>query len=155
MTLPVIPPILGRLSHDVMLVCDRESIIQEANPLALRLMGPEIVGKPLSDVMAEKSKAKGEAFLGYLQELQEGDLSEAWELFFQVAGSSPMPVSVRGGLLEQDVWLLVGGCEPPQLTTIYHEVLAINTELTNLIRQLSKEQARLTSQVNRLLDSKE
>jgi hypothetical protein len=42
-------------------------------------------------------------------------------------------------------------CEPPQLTAIYHEVLSINSELTNLIRQLNKEQARLAAQIERLL----
>jgi hypothetical protein len=49
----------------------------------------------------------------------------------------------------------VASRDSPQLTALYHEVLAMNNELTNLIRQISKEQARLITQLERLADAQE
>jgi len=62
---------------------------------------------------------------------------------------------MRGGLTEQGEWLLVGTYESPQAQALYHEALAMNSELTNLIRQLNKEHARLSSQLSAQIETQE
>ncbi len=155
MTSPCIPPMLGVLSHDIILVCDASGMVQEANTLAQRMFGADLIGSMLEQLLSEHAAEKGAAFLQQLGELAPGAVGPAWELLFHVPNSTPLPISMRGGNMSPDAWMLVGACEPPQLTSIYHEVLAINSELTNLIRQLSKEHARLAEQVGRLLDAQE
>lgn len=150
-----IPELLGTLSHDIILVCNDQGVVQEANQLARQLLGEAIVGRLLLDLMTAMSYHKGEAFLNYLYTLPPNTTGDAWELLFHVPRSIPLRVSARGGALAGGGWLIVGGCEPPQLVALYHEVLAINSELTNLIRQLCKEQATLTSQVTHLLHLQE
>jgi len=56
--------------------------------------------------------------------------------------------AMRGGLVAPGNWLIMGASDPPELTSIYYEVLAMNSELTNLIRRLSKEQSRLNAQLS-------
>jgi hypothetical protein len=62
---------------------------------------------------------------------------------------------MRGGRLPDGGWMIMGSGESPRLANLYHEVLAINTELTNLIRELTREQAVLTGTINRLLERPE
>jgi len=155
MTQPTIPPMIGMLSHDIIIVCDEQTVVGEVNHVALGLLGSDIVGKPFASLLSERSYDKGDAFLDYITGLEIGDTTETWELSFQTIHSRSMPISIRSGRIEDNTWLLVGTIESPQLTAIYQEVLAINSELTNLIRQLSKEQAKLTDQLTRLLQAQE
>jgi hypothetical protein len=148
-----IPPLLGRLSHDIILVYDAQHTILEANPLALRLLGSSVVGRSIMDVMTDMSEEKAQMFLGCTHELALGEMSDIWELLFEMPNAEPMLINVRAGFWQPGRWLLVGMCESPQLTALYHEVLAMNTELTNMIRELCREQARLSSQVSRLLQN--
>lgn len=151
-----VPAMLGRLSHDVILICNRQGVVREANPVALRLLGDHIVDHSLEELFSEITGSKGQAFLEHLWKLETGDISTTWELFFTIPNvHEPAPINIRGGIVDHETVLLVGACEPPQLTAIYHEVLAINSELTNLIRQLSKEQARLSARLERLLREQE
>lgn len=151
-----IPDILGRLSHDVMLLCTREGVVCEANPVAKRILGEHIINQPLETLFSDMVGSKGKAFLDQLLDLADNETSNTWELFFKVPDSNDItPINMRGGAVDRERILLVGACEPPQLTAIYHEVLAINSELTNLIRQLSKEQARLSARLERLLNNEE
>ncbi len=150
-----IPDMLGQLSHDVIVVCTNEAIIYETNAVAERVFGQSLVDEPLQHIFSSKTQTKTERFLTQMRELSVGDISSSWELFFDIPDESPMPVTLRGGVLDQKLWMLVGAFESPQLVAIYHEVLAINSELTNLIRQLSKEQAHLSAQLDRLLHLKE
>lgn len=148
---PIIPPILGKLSHDIILVGTPEGIIQEANELAIHLFGKDVLGKTLLSLMSPKSHAKGETFFKHMLEFDVGEVSNTWELFFKTLETDTFLVNARAGLLESGIWVMMGACEPPQLTAIYYEVLAMNSELTNLIRRLSKDQARLTNKLNNLL----
>jgi hypothetical protein len=152
MTQTTIPPILGKLSHDILLIGTTAGVIQEANDLAFHLFGEDILGKSFLTLMSPKSSTKGERFFAQVQGFQVGEVSNTWELFFKTLETDTLLVNTRAGLIQVGVWVMMGACEPPQLTTIYHEVLAMNSELTNLIRRLSKDQARLTSRLNNLLD---
>jgi hypothetical protein len=51
--------------------------------------------------------------------------------------------------------MIMGSGESPHLTSLYHEVLSINTELTTLVRELTRERTALTRTVSRLLVGQE
>lgn len=147
--------ILGLLSNDVILTCDPEGVVQHANVVAERRLGSELVGRPLLKLLSTMSRPKGIAFVEQLRTLTPGQTTEPWELLFHLARSTPLLICMRGAILDDGCWLLVGGLESPQLTTLYHEVLTINNELTNLVRRLSKEQAHLSRHLSRLLTTPE
>lgn len=151
----LIPAPLGALSHDLILACDGEMIVREANALAVALLGRRVVGQPLLRLFAMMARPKAGAFLAQLRDLPPDATTEPWELLFHVPRATPLLANVRGGVVPCGGWLIVGSCPSPQLTTLYHEVLTINNELTNLVRQLSKEQALLSSRINRLLQAQE
>lgn len=151
----LIPDMLGRLSHEIILVCDEHGTIHEANPIALNMFGLSIIGRHLQELLFEKSVDKGNAFLSQLFELEMNSISNTWELYFNQPDSEPIACNIRGGKELAGYWIIIGACEPPELTAIYYEVLAMNSELTNLIRQLSKEQARLMTRLNELLQRKD
>jgi hypothetical protein len=155
MTTGIIPAPLGQLSNDIILICDRDAVVREANPYAVRTLGAAITGKPLLQILTTMSQAKGAAFIEHLRHLVPGACSDGWELRFDVAQATPLLITVRGAALERGGWLLVGGNDASRLTAFYHEVLAINNELTNLIRQLSKDQARLKGRIEELLQPQE
>ncbi len=150
-----IPTLLGSLTHDLIVLCNPSYVVLEANTLAQEMLGTHIVGQSLLQLLHEKSQMKGQSFLKHLSHLAANETSNAWELVFYSASGETVMINVRAGLSDNGNWLLVGTCESPQLTALYHEVLAMNSELTNLIRQLSKEQARLNEQLSRLLDLQE
>jgi PAS domain-containing protein len=150
-----IPALLGHLSHDLIFVCDRQFVVSEANPLAKQMLGTHIVGQPFREILSTMTPAKNEAFLHHLQSVSAGNISESWELLFHVAEGEPVLLHVRGGMTEQGEWLLVGTYESPQSQALYHEVLAMNSELTNLICQLNKEHARLSSKLSELVETQE
>lgn len=150
---PIIPPILGSLSSDIILVCDEGMTIREANTLALRTIGAQVIGQPLIAVFRNVSEDKARRFIAHLSTFREGEMCEAWELFLtplskESEGRERISLSLRGGKLAGGWWLFVGACEPVQLTMIYHEVLAINSELTNLVRQMTKDRTRLANQLS-------
>lgn len=150
-----IPALLGHLSHELILVCDRQFVVSEANPLARQMLGQHIVGQPFRALLSEMTPAKNDAFLHHLQSVAAGSISESWEMLFQIPEREPVLLHMRGGLTEQGEWLLVGTYESPQAQALYHEVLAMNSELTNLIRQLNKEHARLSNQLSTLAETQE
>jgi hypothetical protein len=150
-----IPALLGTLTRDLIFACDAQSIVSEANPLATRLLGSYMVGQPLIQLLSTGSHTKGNMFLEHLSGLAEGGVSDTWELLFDTPSAEPLLLNLRAGRLEHGGWLFVASRDSPQLTALYHEVLAMNNELTNLIRQISKEQARLITQLERLADAQE
>lgn len=150
-----IPALLGTLTQELILVSDLQSVVLEANPLAARLLGQHIVGQPLLQFLSTGSHNKGNMFLEHLSGLGEGEVSDTWELLFDTPAAEPLLLNVRAGRLEHGGWLIVASRDSPQLTMLYHEVLAMNNELTSLIRQISKEQARLITQLERLAKSQE
>jgi hypothetical protein len=150
-----IPALLGHLSHELILVCGQEFTVHEANPLAKQMLGAHIVGQPFRGLLSEMTPAKNDAFLRHLQSVAKDQISESWELLFQVPEREPVLLHVRGGLTEQGEWLIVGTYESPQAQALYHEVLAMNSELTNLIRQLNKEHARLSNQLSNRVEVQE
>ncbi len=150
-----IPALLSTLTQDLVLVCDHSCRVYEANTLAVRLLGDYIVGKPFIQLLPPASQSKGNAFLEHMYNLNENQVSDTWELLFDTPSSELLLLNVRGGATGDGSWLLVGSRESPQLTALYHEVLAMNSELTTLIRQISKEQARLIQQLERLTQTEE
>jgi len=149
-----IPTLLGALSHDFILALTPEHLICEANPLARQILGPQILGRPFLDLLTSESYSKGVAFLAELK--QEADqASEAWELIFHSTQAEPVLLQARGGWLASGHWLFVGSNAMLNFSDVYYEVLAINSEMTNLIRQLSKDQARLNSQLENLFQVQE
>lgn len=143
--------LLGALTQDIILVCDRGHIVREANPLACDLLGGDLIGRPLLSLLSTMSQTKGEAFLEHTRQIAPGTASDTWELLFHVPPTEPLLANVRMGFSTRGYWLVVGTHESPQLSALYHEVLAMNTELTGMIRELSREQVRLSNQVSRLL----
>jgi hypothetical protein len=150
-----IPAILSALSNDLILVCDEHYIIQEVNPLATDMLGESLVGQSFLHILHDSSQSKGQGFLEHIARIGTNNTSDSWELLFNVPRDHPMLITMRAGTCDQHTWLFVGTCESPQLTALYHEVLAMNSQLTNLIRQLSKEQARLHGQLVQLLETQE
>lgn len=150
-----LPGLMGVLSRELFIICDQQYLVCEANKLALQMLGSHIVGRPFLSLLADMSRTKGQIFVEHLYRLDSGVISDSWELLFDVIDSPPVLFSTRGALYEPGKWLLVGTYESPQLTALYHKVLAMNSELTNLIRQLSKEQVRLNREVMRLLEKQE
>lgn len=146
----VIPALFGDLSHELILICDKHGLIREANSRSRQLLGEDIIGSTLLQLLSTMSHTKGNAFLRHIATLSPGTTSDAWELLFDASDTAPLCVNIRAGALSPDYRVLIGGYEPLQLTTLYHEVLAINSELTNLIRHLSREQARLSNQIEQL-----
>jgi hypothetical protein len=150
-----IPELLGSLSHDLIMVYDEHYVIREANALALHFLGEQCVGQALPTLFADMAYDKGMAFLAQANTLQVGQTGEPWELLLNTVHIEPTLIKMRAGRWQPQSWLLVGMCDSPQLTALYHEVLEMNSELTNLIRQLSQEQSRLSGEVSRLLQTQE
>lgn len=145
--------IVSSLSRDVIITCSPQCDIIEANAVARRMLGDMIVNQPFLSLLEESSRAKGKRFLEELAKTTEGEISHPWELIFHVPQGTPIAMSIRGGMVEEGM-VVVGTGEPPDLTTIYYEVLAMNSELTNLVRQISKEQARLSARLQNILQQK-
>jgi PAS domain-containing protein len=137
-----IPAILGSLSNDLILVCDEAYVVQEANALACHILGTHMIGQPLINLLHRTSQDKGQAFLEHTRSIAAGETGDTWELLFAAPDREPLLISMRAGRSEHGTWLLVGMCESPQFTALYHEVLSINSQLTNLVRHLSKEQSQ-------------
>lgn len=150
-----IPAILGSLSHDLIFVCDTGFVVREANPLTLDLLGSDIIGQPLLYLLHESSCSKGQAFLDHIAAIASDTASDAWELLFNASGRTPLLLRIQARQSAEGQWFIVGTYDSPQLTGLYHEVLAMNSQLTNMIRELSKEQARLNSQIAHLLEKQE
>lgn len=118
----VIPTLFGDLSHDLILICDKDGLIREANVRSRQLLGEDIIGSTLLQLLSTMSHTKGNAFLRHIATLSPGATSDAWELFFDGSDTAPLCVSIRAGALSADYRVLIGGYEPPQLTSLYHEV---------------------------------
>lgn len=142
---------LARLSNELILVCDDQMLVREANPLALETLGAQIVGKALPQLAAHVARSKAEAFAAELRQLDTDGVSTSWELLLQVPQAPPLLAGLRGGRTHEGGWMIMGAGETPRLTALYYEVLALNTELTNMIRGLIREQADLNSTVSRLV----
>jgi hypothetical protein len=155
MSLPGPLNLLGRLSHELILVCDSDLVIREANELAIRTLRQPLLGQPLLQLIAPSARSKAVAFIAELQQLSADQLTISWELLLHVPQDNPLLIGMRGGALPAGGWLLMGGSEPGGITRLYQEVLALNSELTDLIRKLTREQAALSAQVQRLLDHQE
>jgi hypothetical protein len=147
--------LIGQLSNELILVCDGDLIVREANALALVTLSERIIGQPLLHLIAPVARGKGAAFIAELQRLSTEQLSVTWELLLRVPQDTPLLIGLRGGALPAGGWLIMGGGEPSGLSRLYKEVLALNTELTDLVRKLTREQAVLSEQVRRLLEREE
>lgn len=147
--------VVSRLSHELMLFCDDGLVVREANPLALTTLGPRIIGRPLAQLFATMARPKGAAFIEELGRLDAEAVSATWELLLHVPRAAPTLVGLRGGRSPAGGWVIMGASEPPHLTALYHEVLGLNTELTDLIRDLTRQQAGLSAQLACLLTATE
>lgn len=147
--------LLGRLSHELILVCDSNLIVREANELAIKTLNQPLIGRALLQLIAPAARSKAVTFIAELQQLSPDQLTISWELLLHVRQHAPLLIGLRGGALPAGGWLLMGGGEPSGISRLYQEVLALNTELTDLIRKLTREQAALSAQVQRLLDRQE
>ncbi len=145
----------GRLSGELILICNAQMQVCEANELTCATLGEPIVGQPLSQLFTSMARAKGAAFIAELQRLDASAVSATWELLLHVPHAAPLLAGLRGGRLPEGGWMILGSSELPHLTSLYHEVLSLNTELTNLIRDLTREQAALNETVHRLLEVQE
>jgi hypothetical protein len=143
----------SRLSGEVILICDDQMIVREANELARTTLSEHIVGRPLLRIVTAMARSKGKAFIDALGRLDDTAVTNTWELLLHVPRAAPLLVSLRGGRLPEGGWMIMGSSDSPRLTALYHEVLSINTELTNVIRQLTREQAALVSSINQLIES--
>lgn len=142
-----IPALLGRLSNEIILACDGQAVVREANTAACLTLGERCVGKPLLRLLTTMARPKGRLFLDELETLSADGLSAPWELLFHMARATPLLLTMRAGRLPEGGWLLVGSSGSPRLNDFYHEALTINNDLTTLVRQLSKEQALLNQRL--------
>lgn len=145
-----LPGLIGKLSHELMLACDDELTVREANSLALSTLGPRIVGRPLLQLITSMARPKGAVFIAELEALEPEQVSTTWELLLHVPRAAPLLIGLRGGRRREGGWLIMGAVESPRLSGLYHEVLALNKELTELIRQLTRQQAELNHKLERL-----
>lgn len=153
-TLPL-QPLISQLSHELIMVCDQELVVREVNELAASMIGERIIGRPLLQLFSNMARPKAIAFINALLALDPGQVTATWELLLHMPRAAPLLVGLRGGRIGEGGWLLMGNGEPPRLTGLYHEVLALNTELTDLVRTLTREHAALAQQIERLMQEKE
>ncbi|PDW02002.1 hypothetical protein [Candidatus Viridilinea mediisalina] len=146
---------LGRLSNELILVCDDDLVVREANGLAVQTLGTAIIDHSLFDLFSPAAQGKGTAFVAELQRLSADQITPTWELMLDVPHGNKLLIGIRGGKLPGRGWLIMGGGEPSGISNLYHEVLALNIELTTLIRKLSREQTVLNDRIQRLLDLQE
>lgn len=145
--------IFAHLSNEMILICDEQMLVREANPTALEALGKQIIGQPLTQLSSTVAQAKAEAFADELRQLNPSGVSTSWELLLHSPHATPLLAGMRGGRLPEGGWMIMGASEAPRLTALYYEVLAINTELTNMIRELIREQSNLSAAVKRLAAS--
>jgi hypothetical protein len=142
--------LLAELSYDLVLTCDAGTAVVAANSVALRTLGPRLLGKPLLKLTSTLSRPKTEAFLERIRMLGSGEISDSWELLFHVPRSVPLMARARAAALPEGGWLLLANFEALQPSPLYEEVLAINNDLTALVRAVNKKQAALARQLARL-----
>lgn len=147
--------LLGRLSNELIFVCDHDLIVREANGLAMRTLGEALLDHSLLELFSPAAQGKGTAFVAELQRLHDDQITPTWELMLDVPHGNTLLIGLRGGRLPKRGWLIMGGGEPSGISNLYHEVLALNIELTTLIRKLSREQTILNERIERLLDLQE
>lgn len=148
--------LFSQLSGEIILICDDQLLVREVNDLARTTLGDHIVGRPLLQLIAAMARSKGAAFIDELQRLDGTGVTATWELMLHVPRSAPpLFVGMRGGRLPDGGWMIMASSESPRLAHLYHEALSINIELTNLIRELTREQATLTRTLNHLLARQE
>lgn len=147
--------LLSRLSHELIFVCDDALIVREANELAITTLAQPIVGEAFAKLFASNARIKGEAFIAELRRLGPDELTVTWELLLHVPDQAPLLIAIRAGALQGGGWVLMGGSEPTGVYRLYQEVLALNTELSDLVRKLTREQAALSDHVRRLLAHQE
>lgn len=144
--------LLSQLSNELILICDEQMMVREANEIALATLSAHILGRPLLKLVVAMARTKGEAFITELQHLDDTNVSSRWELLLHIPHATPLLTSVRGGRLPDGGWMIIGSSDSPRLTQLYHEMLSLNIELTSLIRDLTREQAALTETINRMLE---
>ncbi|RRR69484.1 MAG: hypothetical protein EI684_15545 [Candidatus Viridilinea halotolerans] len=147
--------LLGRLSNELILVCDHDLVVREANELAVQTLGEALLDHSLIELFSPTAQGKGTAFVAELQRLSPTQTTPTWELMLDVPHGNRLLIGLRGGKLPNQGWLIMGGGEPSGISNLYHEVLALNIELTTLIRKLSREQTVLNDRIQRLLEFQE
>jgi hypothetical protein len=139
----------------MILICDDQMTVREANELALATLSDNILGRPLLLLVANMARSKGATFIDELRCLDTKGVTPTWELMLHVPRDVPLLVGLRGARLPDGGWMIMGSGESSRLMGLYHEVLSLNTELTNLIRQLTRDKAALTRSVNQPAEHKE
>jgi hypothetical protein len=152
---PSILAVVNRLSHELVLFCDDDMVVREANPVALTMLGPRLIGRPLLQLFSAMARPKGAAFLDELRGLEGEAVSATWELLLHRSRAAHALVELRGSRSPEGGWVIIGASEPPHLTALYHEVLGLNAELSELIRNLTRQQASLSAQIAHLLSTRE
>jgi|GEM_PF-2215583 len=146
MSEPPIPPLLGRLSDDLLFALDAAGVVCAANPRVGSLLGVEPVGRHWAELLAARSREKGLAFLAALSELPAETASHGWELQLHAAGA-PLLVMARGGRTADNGLLIAARSETGRLSALYYEALAINNDLTTLARRLTNESRALAARL--------
>jgi hypothetical protein len=145
-----LPALLARLSNDLLFLCDAQGAIVQVGAVAQQRLAVKL-DQRFGELLTSMSRPKGVRFWEAIRALEIGAATEPWELHFHYPGTLPLSVSVRGGKLAEDHFIVVGAAEAPQLARLYQELLGVNGELTALVRRLSKEQSLLNQQIERLL----
>ncbi len=130
-------PLLSRLA----LLCDSRGFILKVLEDELGLIEPHLIGGPFTQILDAGSVDKG---LDFFAAIQQDTLFHAWELIVTEQGRPLLMYAV--GALRQDGILIVAMTDSSQLLRYYEELAQINSEQTNSMRMLLKQQAMQTRQ---------
>jgi signal transduction histidine kinase len=116
-------------------ICDRTGMVQSIlqDDLAIDGLGAD---GPLLDLLTPDSRAKGERFL---RTLREDGLAENWELNVRLEGRI-VPL-LFGGVSSGETMVVLAARSRSSLARTYEELMRINNEQTNILRDVMKQQA--------------
>jgi signal transduction histidine kinase len=119
----------------LVLLCDRMGIVQEVVRNDVGLDEAAVVGRPFSLLVERSSFRKA---LDFLETLRIEAAVYDWELILSLSGKTRM-LHFAGGVVDEMI-LVVGAEDRPDLLLIYDDLARIGNEQANQLRMLLKDQ---------------
>jgi two-component system, OmpR family, sensor kinase len=122
--------------HGIALLCDSFGRITSVLRDTVGLDADEVVGSAFSSVVDIDSMSKS---LSFLVELREKKAAFDWQMNLSLRGETFM-LYFLGGTVD-DAMLIVGSESKTEAGHLYEEIMKMNNEQTNLLRDALKEQS--------------
>lgn len=131
---------------ELVLVCDLSGTIRFANSAAQRWSSTSLVGQPFARLLSDASAAKSQHFLDAVQTATSAEPTKLWEL--SMGDSDSYTIANFRGYSHGDETIIIGEVEPPQVTEMQRELLALTSELS----EAQRDQRRQNRQLQQALD---